>query len=118
MLKKKSVTFSAGVWHDRDPDEARKLKMHTGHKVNIKSIYKCFANRRNLDAISLECEDCCEVLLWYQEADDVHTVEVKDTKVKIANSAFSDDEAEYVLNTNWKQSDSDQVVTRRGYLRN
>lgn len=70
MRNEKLVTFRTGVWHDRDPEEARKLKMHTGHKVNIKSIYKCFANVRYLDAISLECEDCCEVLLWYQETDD------------------------------------------------
>ncbi len=103
MLKEKSVTFRTGVWHDRDPEEARKLKMHTGHKVNIKSIYKCFANTRYLDAISLECEDCCEVLLWYQEGDDVHTVPVKDTKRKVAKSAYDDDE---------------NVRTRRGYLRN
>jgi len=77
--------------------------MHTGHKVNIKSIYKCFANTRYLDAISLECEDCCEVLLWYQEGDDVHTVPVKDAKRKVAKSAYDDDE---------------NVRTRRGYLRN
>ena len=127
MPEKKSVTFSAGAWHDRDPEEARILKMHLGHKVSIQSVYKSLANARYLDAVLLECQDCCEVLLWYQEADDVHvveeaddvhTVKVKGTKVKIAKSAFSDDETEYVLNTNWKQSDYDDVVTRRGYLRN
>ena len=127
MPEKKSVTFSAGAWHDRDPDEARILKMHLGHKVSIQSVYKPLGNARYLDAVLLECQDCCEVLLWYQEADDVHvaeeaddvhTVEVKGTKVKIAKSAFSDDEAEYVLNTNWTRGDYDDVVTRRGYLRN
>ena len=105
MRKEKSVTFRTGVWHDRDPEEARKLKMHTGHKVNIKGIYKVMLAMRYLDAISLECEDCCEVLLWYQEGDDVHTVPVNDTNPKreyIAKSAYDDE----------------NVRTRRGYLRN
>ena len=136
MLKKKSVTFSAGVWHDRDPDEARVLKMHLGHKVSIQSVYKSFANARYLDAVLLECQDCCEVLLWYQEADDVDASLISDTKNKVAKSAYDADESEYVLdhadailNQDSKARrlpitdargvrKADDVVTRRGYLRN
>ena len=103
MPEKKSVTFSAGAWHDRDPDEARVLKTHLGHKVSIQSVYKTFDNARYLDAVLLECQDCCEVLLWYQEADDVHVVAVPDNKQKV-----------HALGVR----KADDVVTRRGYLRN
>ena len=117
MPEKKSVTFSAGAWHDRDPDEARVLKTHLGHKVSIQSVYKPFrgkglalGNARYLDAVFLECQDCCEVLLWYQEADDVDAALISDTKHKVAKSAYDDDER--------GTPKEDDVVTRRGYLRN
>ena len=128
MPEKKSVTFSAGAWHDRDPEEARVLKMHLGHKVSIQSVYKSFANARYLDAVLLECQDCCEVLLWYQEADDVDASLIN--KNKVAKSAYDDDEREYVLAhaDAIRHADAildargapkaDDVVTRRGYLRN